>query len=160
MERTRAATARLPLKNCSKWLSSGHQLPVFQRQSADPACTISASGKWQPMTTQIRNCRSTKFALDLNTGSRNLTGVNKIAALIGHCAVAAWKNSACNVGTQRHCAAGLAEVNAHLRDTDSSAVRVNTPRAPLSVPLDAHRCRPRVNPLLLNQSVSYSVRRP
>jgi len=72
------------------------------------------------MRTQIQNYRSTKFTLDLNTGSRNLIGVNKIATLIDHCT----------------CAAGLAEVNAHL----SNAARVNTPPVPLSVPLAAHRC--------------------
>jgi len=44
--------------------------------------------KLQPMTMQIQNCCSTKFALDLNSGSGNLTEVNKIAALIDHCACA------------------------------------------------------------------------
>jgi len=82
---TRAATARLPLKNRSKWLSSGRRPPVIQRQSADPACAISApSSKRRPMTTQIRICVSTKLALDLNTESENLTQLNKIVALIGH----------------------------------------------------------------------------
>jgi len=61
------------------------------------------------MTMQIRNCRSTKFALDLNIGSGNLTGVNKITALIGHRACTALKKSAYGVGSQRHCATGLAE---------------------------------------------------
>ena len=42
--------------------------------------------------------QSVKFALDLNTGSGNLTEVNKIAALIGHYPCAAWQNSACNDG--------------------------------------------------------------
>jgi len=57
--------ARLPLKNSSERPSSGRQLPVIQRQNADPACAISsASGKRQPMTTQIRNCRSIKFVLE------------------------------------------------------------------------------------------------
>jgi len=65
---------------------------VIQRQNADPACAISsASGKRQPMTTQFRICRSSKFVLDLNTGRGNLSGVNKIAALIDHYAFAAWK---------------------------------------------------------------------
>jgi len=78
---------KLPLKNRSKWPSSGRQLPVIQWPNADPECAIfSASGRQQPMTTQIRNCRSTKFARNLNTGSGNLSAVNKIAALIGHCA--------------------------------------------------------------------------
>jgi len=59
---------------------------MIQRQNADPACTISlVSGKWQPMTAKIRDCCSTKFALDLNTKSGNLSEVNKIAALIGPC---------------------------------------------------------------------------
>jgi len=85
------ATAQLPLKNRSKWPSSGLQLPMIQQQIAGPSCAISfiSSGKQQLMTTQIRNCHSTKFALALNTVSRNLTKVNKIAALIGHCACAA-----------------------------------------------------------------------
>jgi len=62
-------------------------------ESVDPACAISlASGKQQPMTAQIRNCQSTKFPPDLNTESENLTEVNKIVALIGHRACAAWKN--------------------------------------------------------------------
>jgi len=65
---------------------------VRREANADLACAISsASGKWQPMTTQIQNCRSFKFALGLNTrnGSGNLIEVNEIAALIGHhaCAV-------------------------------------------------------------------------
>ena len=37
------------------------------------------------MTAKIRDCCSTKFALDLNTKSGNLSEVNKIAALIGPC---------------------------------------------------------------------------
>jgi len=44
-------------------------------------------------------CCSIKFALDLNTGNGNLTEVNKIAALIGHRACAAWKNSARSDGS-------------------------------------------------------------
>ena len=51
------------------------------------------------MTTQIRNCGSAKFALDLNAESENLTEVNEIAALIGPHACAAWKNGACGVGS-------------------------------------------------------------
>jgi len=43
-------------------------------------------------------CHSIKFGLDLNTGGGNLSKVNKIAALIGHCACAIWKNSACSIG--------------------------------------------------------------
>jgi len=71
--------------HCSKWPSSGRRLPVIQRQSADPASPISsASGNQKPTTTQIQNCRSPKFALDLSTGSGNLTEVNKIATHIGH----------------------------------------------------------------------------
>ena len=119
------------LKPHSKWSSSGRQLPVSQRLSAVLACA-SALGKRQQMTTQIRNCRSPKFALCLNTGSGNLTTVNKIAALIGHRACAAWKNS---VGSWRHCAAELAKVDARLSGRDSGAACVNTP-----VLLAAHRC--------------------
>jgi len=79
VEFTRAATVRLPAKNRSKWPSSGRQLLVIQRQSADPACAISlVSGKRQPMTTQIQNCRSTELALDLSAGSGNLTKVYKL----------------------------------------------------------------------------------
>jgi len=64
-----------------KW----RQLPVIQRQNADLACAISsAASKWQPTTTHIRIWSSTKFALDLNTGSRYLSEVNKIDALLGH----------------------------------------------------------------------------
>ena len=67
---TQAETARSPLKNCSKWPSSGYQRPVIQRQSADHACAISSlSGKWQKLIRQIKNCRSAKFDLALNTGS-------------------------------------------------------------------------------------------
>ena len=109
-----------------------------QWQNADPACAISsASGKRQPMTTQIRNCRFTKIALDLNTGSGNLTEVNKTVALIGHCAYANWKYNALSHR--------IGEVDAHLSRTDSSpdsgAASINTPPAPLSVPIAAHRCR-------------------
>ena len=117
---------------------------MIQRQSADPACAISsASGKRQPRTTRIRNCRSTEFALDLNTGSGNLTEVNEIVAVISHCACAPWKNSACSIGSWWHYAAGLEKVNTHLRGTDSDAAHVNTPSAPLSVPLtDSTSCKP------------------
>jgi len=34
----------------------------------------------------------------------------------------------------------MAEVDTHLSGTDSDAACVNTPAAPLSVPLAAHRC--------------------
>ena len=55
--------------------------------NADAECAISsASDKRQPMTTQIRICCCTKFALDLKTGTTILSKVNKIDALIGHCA--------------------------------------------------------------------------
>jgi len=54
MKFTAAATTCLLLKNHSKWPSSGRQLPVIQRQNANPACAISsASGTQQPMTKQI-----------------------------------------------------------------------------------------------------------
>jgi len=73
-----AATTRLPLKNRSKWLSSGRQLPVTQWQNRNLACAISsASGKRQPITTRIRVCHSIKFALGLNTRGGNLSEVNK-----------------------------------------------------------------------------------
>jgi len=109
---------------------------VIQRRNADPVCAISSvSGKRQPMTTQIRIFCSTKFALDLNTGSGNSSEVKKIDNLIGHCA--AWNNSARYVRSHRHCAAGFAEVNAHLSGTNSGAARVNTPAALPSVPLTA-----------------------
>jgi len=73
---------------------------MIQRQSAGPACTISSAfGKRQPMTMQIRHYYSIKFTLDLKTGSGYLTEVNVIAALIGHCACATWKNTACSVGS-------------------------------------------------------------
>jgi len=99
VEFTRATTTRLPPKNRSKWLSNGRQLPVNQRQNANPACAaFSTSGKQQPMTTQIRNCRSIKFARDLNTGSGNLTEVNKIAALIG------WSLCLCHLKKYEHAA--------------------------------------------------------
>jgi len=53
---------------------------VIQRQNADPAQAISSVlGKWQPMTTQIQIYRHTKFPLDQNIGSENLSEVNKIA---------------------------------------------------------------------------------
>jgi len=94
---------------------------AFDQPSADCRfCMVySASDKWRPMTAQIRFCHSTKFALDLNTGSRNLAEVNKINTLIGHCTCTAWKISACSVGTQQHCAIGLAEVGTHFSGTDS-----------------------------------------
>ena len=107
---TRATTTRLPLKSRLNWPSSGRQFTVIQRQSADPARAVSsASGKRQSMTKQIRVCCSIEFALDSNKGSENSSEVNKIAALIGHCACATWENSACSSGSQRHCAAGLAD---------------------------------------------------
>ena len=68
-------------------MSRGRQLPVIQRQTVDPACAISsASGKRQPMTTQIQISHSSELGLDPNTVSGNLPEVNKINALIGHCA--------------------------------------------------------------------------
>jgi len=47
----------------------------------------------------IRICHSTKFTLELNTGSGSLSEVNKITTLFSHCACAAWKNGACSVGS-------------------------------------------------------------
>ena len=75
------------------------------------------------------------FAPDLNTGSGNLSELNEIDVLIGHCTCAAWKNSAGSVGSKRHGVAGLGEVDAHLSGTDRDAACVNTPA--LSVKLAA-----------------------
>ena len=93
------------------------------------------------MTTHIRVHHSMKFALDLNTGSRNLSRVNSIDTLIGRCACAAWSNSAYSAGSQWHCAAGLTEVDTHLSGTDSGAACVNAPFGAV------YRCRPNVNSL-------------
>jgi len=55
------------------------------------------------------------------------------------------KNSACSVGSQRHSAAELARVNAHLTDMasarDSGAACVSTSGPPVSALLAVHRCR-------------------
>jgi len=61
------------------------------------------------MTPQIRIDRSTKFGLDLNTKSGNLSEVNKIDALIGLCACDAWKKVH---AASAYCATGLVEVDA------------------------------------------------
>jgi len=45
-------------------------------------------------------------------------------APIGYSSCADWKKSACSVGSRRHCAAGLMEVDAHLTGTDNDAARV------------------------------------
>ena len=132
---------------------NGSQVSVSFRWSSGwtpilHALFSSGSGKQQPMTMHIRICGSTKFALDLNTGNGNLSEVNKINALIGHRACATWKTSACSVGSQWHCTAGLAEVDAHLSGTDSSTdssidsrvACVNTPTEPLSLSLATHHC--------------------
>jgi len=42
VEFTQAATAGLPLKNHSKWPSSGRQRPIIQQRNADPARAISS----------------------------------------------------------------------------------------------------------------------
>jgi len=90
------------------------------------------------MTTETRDCRSSKFALDLNTESENLTEVNKIATQIGHCT----------------CAAGLAEVNAHL----SGAARVNTPpcRLPLTTAAPPS-CKPVIIQFTKGLCISYNI---
>jgi len=60
--------------------------------------------------------------------------------LIGHCTCADWKNSACNKSSRWNCAAGVAEGDVHLIDTDSGekkgAAHVNTTAVPLSVTSD------------------------
>ena len=126
VEFTCLTTAQRAIKQA---LASG-----VQWQSTDTACAISsASGKRQPsVTTQIRICRPTNFALDLSTGSGNLSEVNKINTLIGHCTCAARENSAYSAGSQQRCAAGQAEVDAHLSGTDSGAAHVNTSASSLS----------------------------
>jgi len=80
------------------------------------------------MAMQIRIFRFTMFALDPSTGSENLSQVNKIDALIGHCTCAAWKNSACSISPQRPCGVGLADVDGHLSGTDSDAACAKHPR--------------------------------
>jgi len=106
------------------------------------------------MTTQIRNCGSTKSALDLNIGSGDLTEANEVAALIGHRAYAAWK-----IVHAASAHGGTVPLNwRHLSGTDNGAARVNTPPARLSVPISARRSplphRPRVNPLLSYNTMS------
>jgi len=125
--------------------------PTAERRS----CTCYSISVGQPMTTPVRIYCSTKFPLDLNTRSGNLFEINKTDAPIGHCASAAWKNSACSVGSQRYCVPGLGKFDAHLNGTDSGAdsgagsgadsggARVNTPAVGLSVPLAAPiQCEP------------------
>ena len=130
MESTRAVTAQFPLKSRSKWPPSGRQLPVNQRQNTDPACSISFSvGQVGTNDNIDLYFRSIKFLLNLDTGNENRSEVKKISSLIGHCT--AWKNSEGSVWSLRHCAAGLAEVDAHLSGTDSGSTRVNTPVLPL-----------------------------
>lgn len=80
---------------------------------------------------------SSKFASDLNIGSKNLFEVNNIGALIGHSICVTGKTSVCSVGSERHCAAGSAEVDTNLSGTDSSAPHMNTPMVPLSALLNA-----------------------
>ena len=114
-------------------------------QSTVLECNISsASGKQHPTTLRIRICRSTKLALDLNIEGGNLSKENKIDALIGHCTCAAWKNSAHNISSQRHCTAGLAEVDSYLSSTEnatySAAEYAETPPVPLFVLLVANCC--------------------
>jgi len=48
-----AATARLPRRDRSKWLSSGHQLPANQRQWANSACSTFSSGRWVALNDPI-----------------------------------------------------------------------------------------------------------
>jgi len=127
---------RLPLKNRSRWPSSERQLLVNQWKNAS-----SVSGERQRRITRIWICCSIDFVFHLFTRSGNLPEVNAIYAIIGcrHCAT--WKNSACSVGSQRHYAAELEEVDAHLSSSDSDrdggAAHVNTPAPPLFVPLAA-----------------------
>jgi len=91
------------------------------------------------MRTQMQICSSTKLALDLNNRSGNLFEANRINT-DWSLPLCLWKNSACSVGSQRHCAAGLMDVDACKSSTDSGADRVNTPAVWLSVPLASHRC--------------------
>jgi len=109
----------------SFWWSSG-RLPILW--------ALFLQHKRQPMTTQIQNCRSAKFALDLNTGSGNLTEVNKLLPWLVTAPVPFGKIVHA-VSAHVHCAAGLVEVDTHLSGTDSGAAHVNTPPTPLSVPL-------------------------
>jgi len=71
------------------------------------------------MTMQIQTSCSTKFVLDLNNESGNLSKVNKINALISLCAVSLGKKSVCSVDSQGHYAVGLAEIDNHLSGADS-----------------------------------------
>ena len=147
VEFTRAPGCRL------KTAQSGRQVGVSFRWSSGRVPILHAlflqrqpSGKRQPITTQIRNCGSTKSALDLNIGSGDLTEANEVAALIGHRAYAAWKNSACSVGSRRRCAAELAAFERHRQ-------RCSSCKHPSSAAFCADFCsplppRPRVNPLL------------
>jgi len=74
VEFTRVSTVQPLLKNRSRWPSSAD--PVAECWSCSGGVPIlHASGKRQPNTTQIWICRSAKFALDLDTGSGNLTKV-------------------------------------------------------------------------------------
>jgi len=84
------------------------------------------------MTMQIWICDSTKIALDWNTRGRNLSGVDKIYAMIYRCTCAACKNSACSVGSQHH--AGSAEVDTNLNCTGSGTAPMSTLVVALSVP--------------------------
>ena len=88
----------------------------------------------------IRICRSSKFALDLNTRSRNLSEVNKIDALTGYCTCAAWEKivhaASAHSGTAlaalrhwigstapsdwRHCAIGLTALRHRIGGTAPS----------------------------------------
>ena len=79
------------------------------------------------MKKQIQFWCSTEFVFDLNTGSRKLSEVNRIDALIG------WSLHLCRlekwcIGSQQHCAAGSIEANTHLSGTDSGTACVNTPQ--------------------------------
>jgi len=50
------------------------------------------------------------------------------------------KNTARDVGSQKHCVAGTTELEAHMSGTDSSGTHVNIPGLPIFIPLVAHCC--------------------
>ena len=103
---------------------------------------FSSSGKWQPVTMQVRICHFTKFAVDLNTGGGILSETIRINVLNGHRTCFDRKHSVCSI-SQQHSTIGMVEVDACFSSTDSGAdsgadscaahgaARVNTPSASL-----------------------------
>jgi len=90
VEFTQTATARLSFKNRSKWLSSGRQLPVIQRQSADPACAISSASASATTTNDNADSKLQLYQVRPWPKHRKRKS-NRLTALIGHRAYAAWK---------------------------------------------------------------------